>query len=672
MLQSRMRTLAHAAQSYLEAGGLLLIRAEPGFLEFARPEADASSRRIVIWYDDETHPCSSELDAAQRAKRETAETALLGRFKSEMSRVAGTIGFYLVASRLGYSQQFVTEATRVLGTPGGIRVPAEFFDAPYKIEGVDARRARSALGNVLALAGKQRRVAQPFSLRTGAPPALSARASGDLVEHLEAAVRDPGRKPKLRIIDGAAGSGKTIAFNALTAAVYHEFLAAKRARIERARPIVFLPEHLRARGIGYVDDIIAAVGETDVAELTAPEQFKWLLRNGHAIWMFDGLDEFYAGGRDFFAFVEEALNAPGSRAQFIICTRDSLLGSNPVVREFVERQLAAGDTTEVYELTPWSADAWRQLAWLELENGREGALNTPRVEKFVSSLERSSEIAAMARLPFYCSVLLARFSQKGELPRDELDVLELLVESMVRREHGKRVFRWQDFVDTEAFTQVLEDEARRADLPVPDGNELRAAIDRLLDEQAPELLFELIGGLAHTMRNSAGAFGGGLGLCADDTRDLIDIGRVAASHDSEVLRRLRISLVRFAFFGPGRRAGSLDFTHEILAEYFAARHALCMVERAVGGEATESVRSAFAGAVGAADIAPGSLFHRHFARQLARDPALRQALEPLLKSGDVGGANVRSFLALLLRGDADRFEARPPPLLPQHPAMAAS
>ena len=124
------------------------------------------------------------------------------------------------------------------------------------------------------------------------------------------------------------------------------------------------------------------------------------------------------------------------------------------------------------------------------------------------------------------------------------------------------------------------------------------------------------------MRNSAGAFAGDLGLCADDTRDLIDIGRVAASHDSEVLRRLRISLVRFAFFGPGRRAGSLDFTHEILAEYFAARYALRMVERAVGGEATESVelstvRSAFAAAVGVADIAPGSLFHRYFARQLA-------------------------------------------------------
>jgi hypothetical protein len=74
-----------------------------------------------------------------------------------------------------------------------------------------------------------------------------------------------------------------------------------------------------------------------------------------------------------------------------------------------------------------------------------------------------------------------------------------------------------------------------------------------------------------------------------------------------------------------------------------------------------------------ADIAPGSLFHRYFARQLARDAALRAALETLLKSGDAGGMNVSRFLALLLRGEhADRPEARPPPLLPHHAVMAAS
>jgi hypothetical protein len=95
------------------------------------------------------------------------------------------------------------------------------------------------------------------------------------------------------------------------------------------------------------DDIIAAVAETDIAELTTAEQFKWLLRSGHAVWMFGALDEFCSGGR-------------------------------------------------------------------------EGAAHSPRVERFVAALKRSSEVAALARLPFYCSVMLAHFHAYGDMPHDEL------------------------------------------------------------------------------------------------------------------------------------------------------------------------------------------------------------------------------------------------------------
>ncbi len=495
-----MRTLAHDAQSYLEAGGLRLIRAEQGFLAFERPERDGASSTILIWTDDETRPPSSDLGAAEQAKRSAAEAALLQRFAAEMDKAPGAIGCYLVASRMGYSQQFLTEATRILGEAGGIRVPVEFFDAAYRIERKEARRARSVLGGVLALAETVRRVPQLFSIRDGLSDGCRAKPNMDLVDYLKTAVRDPG--PKLRIIDGAAGSGKTIAFNALTSALYEEFINAKRARHTRMRPVVFLPEHLRGRRVGYVNDIIAAVAETDIAELTTTDQFKWLLKNGHAIWMFDGLDEFYAGDSDFFSFVEEALNAPGSDAQFVICARNSLLESSPAFHAFLERQLAKGDTIEICELSPWTAASWRELAWLELEGTRNGAVASPKVERFVAALERSSELAALAQLPFYCSVMLSHFHQNGNMPHDELDVLDLLIESMIRREHGKHVFQWHDFVDVEALAQSLEDEAVRLDVPVPDGRELEAAVCRLLDEQAPELLFDLIGGLAHRLRRN--------------------------------------------------------------------------------------------------------------------------------------------------------------------------
>jgi hypothetical protein len=674
--EGRMPTLAHDAQSYLEAGGLRLIRAEAGFLAFERPEPDGSRRPILVWTDDEARPPSDELNAAQQAKRAAAEASLMKRFAAEMGKAPGAIGCYLVASRLGYSQHFLGEATRILGETGGIRVPVEFFDAAYKIESREARRARSALGGVLSLADNVRRVPQPFSMREGPSGRGRTKPNVDLVEYLKTSVRDAG--PKLRIIDGAAGSGKTISFNALTSALYHEFITAKRARHARLRPIVFLPEHLRGRRIGYVDDIIAAVGETDIAELTTAEQFKWLLKSGHALWMFDGLDEFYAGGSDFFSFVEEALTAPGSKAQFVICTRDSLISSSPAFRAFIERQLASGDTTEIYELSPWTADAWRELAWLELEGGREGAMSSPRVERFVSALERSSEIAALAQLPFYCSVMLAHFNDNGDMPRDELDVLDLLVESMVRREHGKRVFQWQDFVDVAALAQSLEEEAVGLAVAVPAGEELEAAVCRLLDEQAPELLIEIIGGLAHRLRRMPQASDGFAELSVEEARELVAIGRTGGTRNEDVLRRLRVALVRFAFFGAGRRAGSLDFTHEILADYFAARYAVLMIARALSAhervmntEAMTSsglsaLRNAVKGAVGTAEVAPSSLFRRYFARELARDAGLRSGLELVLGRGDMDNANVIHFLEFLLR--TERTErAQPPPL----PAMAS-
>jgi hypothetical protein len=293
----------------------------------------------------------------------------------------------------------------------------------------------------------------------------------------------------------------------------------------------------------------------------------------------------------------------------------------------------------------------------------------------VATLERSSEIAALAQLPFYCSVMLSHFQKNGEMPHDELDVLDLLVESMIRREHGKRVFQWEDFVDVEALAQSLEDEAVRLEVPVPDGDELEAAVCRLLDEQAPELLFELIGGLAHRLRRSPQASDGMAEISADDARDLLAIGRAGNNRDEDALRHLRVALVRFAFFGAGRQSGSLDFTHVILADYFAARYAVSMIARALRAHegvmdtvamtssGLSALRNAVKGAIGPAEVATSSLFQRYFARELGRDPGLRSCLELVLGRGDLDDANVIRFLELLLRTERPE-RVQPPPLPP--------
>ena len=183
---------------------------------------------------------------------------------------------------------------------------------------------RSALGLIPDQAARTRRAAQPFLIRRGLGPQDCAPGGGDLVEHLETALRDPGRGARLRFIDGAAGSGKTVAFNALLHASFEEFREAKAGHILRRRPIAFLPEHIRGEAIGYVDDVLDAAAAADMAQAVEPEQLRWLLKHGFATWMLDGLDEFYAGDNDFFSFLEAELADPGSQAQFLICTRDSL------------------------------------------------------------------------------------------------------------------------------------------------------------------------------------------------------------------------------------------------------------------------------------------------------------------------------------------------------------
>lgn len=665
-----MNMLIEQARSYLESGGFRTRRAEAGFLYLERSCGCGKTERQFVWCDDDTAIPSSNLTRAQRVARDEREAALLRSFEREMRATPDATGYYLVGRKIGLSQHFVSEATRALGDRGGIRVPIEFFDTSYKIDRPEARRARSALGDVIAGAEKVPRVPQPFSVREWLAPGASVHFHRDLVDYLRTALAEPSPKPKLRIIDGPAGSGKSVAFNALVAALHSDFMAAKNTRQAGARPIVFLPGHLRGQRVGYVDDILAGVAETEVAELTSPEQFKWLLKTGRSVWMFDGLDEFYGGSGDFLSFLEDALAAPDSMAQFIICTRDSLLSTSPALEKFIDRRLAAGNDVEIYDLSPWTAEACEELAWLELENGQNRGKRSARVDQFVSLLKTSNEIAALAQLPFYCRALLALFKHDSSLPQNDLFVLETLVECMIDREHGKHIFRWQDFVDFEALRSVVEDEAAKSKVNAPEGRDLDALINRMLDEEGRDLLFDLIAGFAHRLQRT---------IVTDLSADGVaaELVRLDGSADSERGRRLRVAIVRFAFFGAGRKAGSLDFTHQILAEYLAARYARSMLGQAVarfdprGKSGLSNLEVALLNAVGSATVPPGSVFHRYFAHELENDSKLGRCLELLLKHDKIGRENARDFVQLLLNGSTQLEPLQTPPVAKRRFGLSA-
>ena len=176
-----MTILAQQARSYLEAGGFRLVRERAGALHLER-ESRGKSEHILLWCDEEA---DSNGERQQRSTPSGGRSQNSCNFEREMRAEPRAVGYYLVDRRLGLSQNFVTEATRLLGSSGGIRVPAEFFDTAYKIDCAEARRARSAIGDVIALFEKVRRVAQPCSVRSSLAPGSRRDLHHDLVEYLE-------------------------------------------------------------------------------------------------------------------------------------------------------------------------------------------------------------------------------------------------------------------------------------------------------------------------------------------------------------------------------------------------------------------------------------------------------------------------------------------------------
>lgn len=498
---------------------------------------------------------------------------------------------------------------------------------------------RSVLGDLLATAEASRRVPQPFSSKRLWCSDPAARQQGsDLAADLQAAITGPAQGPKVRIICGNAGSGKSVAFNALVASLYRDFIEAKRSRQLRRRPIVFLPSHLRSASAGYVDDVIAAVKHTDAAEAVPAEQFRWLLMNGHAVWMFDGLDEFYAGSGDFFTFIEEALSEPGSEAQFIIGTRDSLMSSNAALKSFVERRLAQGNDVEVYELAPWTANAWRKKAALEIEARKGVEVSQEQAERFVWELENSTHLSALAQLPFYCSVLLESFLKHGSLPEDEFEAVESLINSMVDREQGKNIFRWQDFVDIERLSEFVEQETERQGLCRAQGHNLHEFVQNLLTCEGRNILLDLIGAVALETWRTAEGKDTPASMPVAGIRELPGLATLPFGLNSEVVHRLRTVIVQFAFFGPGRKAGCVDFAHPILRDYLAARYAVATLKSALcendallkpkraDGTGNNGTARMICEVLDAYAHRPHSMFCRYIAREAGRDPTLSNCL----------------------------------------------
>ncbi len=619
--------LTELARGFLVAGGYHVIRSGPGFTDLARLGAhEGQTQRLLLWVQEESLPASRDLTEGRRAARDARERELLADFRAKL-RVApeGARAVYLVPRRLGLSAEFVQEASRFLG----IRVPVEFFDSEYRRDAAGGEQRASAIQRIIEQSRAVRRVPQPFFVRHGLDPDARTEGGEDLVEHLHRALCRPPERPRLRLIDGSAGIGKTVAFRALVAALYPSFLTAKAQRQAHPRPIPFDEQPLRAAGSragagGRVDDLIDAVIQTELASPVAPTQFDWLLVHGFATWMFDGLDEIYGGDERFYPKLRALLTQPGSVAQILICTRDSLLTSSPRTRAFLEERLAAGDDVEIYELAPWEEGTWRAYSQAELLAAPSPvSLASParQAQDVVESLAATPSLAALASLPFYCCELVKLAQEDGALfegpdgtRRDEFDVMELVVLRMLARERGKDLFEWRDFAGP--------------------GEGARLGQERIL---------ELVQLVAHHRDRQATEGDGLAELPVRVIADLLGIGVDSLDPETPSGRSLVLAVVQLAFFGMGAEEGSVDFSHPLLAEYLAARYAVELLRRR---RTDASLRHA----LGTAEIREDSVLERYIAREVRRDPVLRSwMLDVHRRRSTLRQGNVERFLDRLVR-----------------------
>jgi hypothetical protein len=475
--------------------------------------------------------------------------------------------------------------------------------------------------------------------------------------------------PRVRVVTGGAGSGKTILFNALYSALYTRFHSHKRSvsTTPYPRPLFFLPEALRKHRGYSLEALLDAFFSTVGAAPVSPGLFNWLHREGHVLPMLDGMDEFFARQTDLFDQLSSNIAAPESRAQLIFCVRDSLIGTNPLLTKFLERHESSADPnrTEVYQLERWDTDARRTMAWLQLEDRLpvQGE-DTDRVKAFLASVDRSPDLRRLCELPLYCTLLLHRFAEDdGHLPSDELELLNLAIQQLVDREHIKLIGREQEefvplshpidpvseiavfpfdaYILPEDRTDVeqLRPQYRRVSSFSAHTLEAFRKFDEVRTEFGKKGVVHLLEQVAHAYRRQTGSQSIIRGIRVDQLAQLLDQHRGGEQPDGDRDFRALLILKQFAVFNAAGKQDTVDFAHEVVADYLAAGHA---------AEVLRSNPAACAQAFGDLQVDRNSVFHRRLRDEVETDHALAKGLSEAMSNHQIDARYVDYVRDVLL------------------------
>lgn len=504
------------ARGYLESAGFKILRHEGECLVADKLVFGQDRDTLIVW----TIPPGP--DASRY------ESSLRASISATRPNYPDAKAYVLAPSRGGFSRDLLQSLSE---SRIKFLVPIQFFDAAFKVE--DAPKAASAIADVRSLAATQRRVPQPFRMEGPS----SEPEGADLFDGLNAELAK-AQGATVRIVVGRAGIGKSFLFRALFARLYDDFLAAKAQHGVRPRPIPLLPEHLKGTYALRTEALVDNFLRTDVASPVARDTFEWLLVNGFATWLLDGLDELYANDPYFFEYLSDLVTRMESKAQITIWCRDSLLTTSDAFAEF--RDLCASTTVlKIYRLSEWERPSKRRFAWLGLEERqpRSSEQDTDRVGAFLRELDRTPTLRALSGLPFYCELLLRQF-QDGHLTdfHDDVAMLNHVIDQMVEREVGKGL------LDLRLFEA--------------DG----------LQEWLEQIAVSYVEGQRY----------------ADINRDeAMEYGQIVLRDglDEKTKNHILTSLLQFPLFRAGAETGLIGFTHDLIAEALAARAYLRALRR---------------------------------------------------------------------------------------------
>ncbi len=399
------------------------------------------------------------------------ERPYLRRFE-EAKEVHPTAELVLLVPGLeGLSTDFRSGARRWYGVK--TLVPAQFFDTDFRWE--RDRRTASATSELRKRGTEtaQTRIGQPFHVVQSSVTNGDDRST-DLLDVLHAGLRDPLSEPRVHIIVGHAGMGKSVLFDSLYAHLYDDFLADKRALYPSARPFALLPEHISDATAPTIGSLLDAYLRTEFAGPMDRDMFNWKLVHGLGIWLLDGLDEILERDVRFFDHLEDLMTMPGGdrSPSIVICVRDSLFATHKGLKDFCEEYRS---DVAVYQLDGWGETAKAAFARQQLRS-------EDAARKFIAHLVDRPALDDLASTPYYCSLLIEEFATGGLRPGDsETDILERGLERIIGRERDKELLQGvsdqgiRDLMDSCATTTLFEggvliEEVREwAEVVIPEG-----------------------------------------------------------------------------------------------------------------------------------------------------------------------------------------------------------